>query len=162
MVSDNGTARIKPDGSNARLIQKLKLQPYRQYHVRVRIKTRDFRGTPEIKALAEDGTSLQWANLGFSRRRIGPSITRSLTRRSSVRRISIWESGADSGDLWWDDASIEEVAFLNMVRRPGAPLTVRTAEGKSSRKALTTIICRSQDGERAVAGEFTVYTLRQS
>lgn len=159
VVSENGTARIKPDGSNARLIQKLKLQPYRQYHVRVRIKTRDFRGTPEIKALAEDGTSLQWANLGFQ-------PTQDWTEHHAVFNsqkfsqanlyLGVW--GAESGDLWWDDASIEEVAFLNMVRRPGAPLTVRTAEGKVLQEGTDyDQLADPKMGSEPWLGEFTVY-----
>lgn len=159
VVSENGTARIKPDGSNARLIQKLKLQPYRQYHVRVRIKTRDFRGTPEIKALAGDGTSLQWANLGVQ-------PTQDWTEHHAVFNsqkfsqanlyLGVW--GAESGDLWWDDAAIEEVAFLNMVRRPGAPLTVRTAEGKVLQEGTEyEQLTDPKMGSEPWLGEFTIY-----
>ena len=47
--SDNGAALIlDPKGQNARIVQKLRLTPFRQYHLSVRVKTQDFRGTPEV------------------------------------------------------------------------------------------------------------------
>ena len=39
-------------------------------------------------------------------------------------------AGGPGGALWWDDAAIEEVAFLNLVRRDGAPFSIATADGK--------------------------------
>ncbi|HEX2749571.1 MAG TPA: hypothetical protein VHM91_16295, partial [Verrucomicrobiales bacterium] len=45
--SKDGAAYVKdPGGKNARLTQPVKLQPWRQYHLSVRIKTAAFRGTP--------------------------------------------------------------------------------------------------------------------
>src|SRR6267143_2040632 len=50
---DQGAALIRdPKGKSARIVQKLKLQPFRQYHISVRIKSQEFRGTPEVKILA--------------------------------------------------------------------------------------------------------------
>ena len=46
----------------------------------------------------------------------------SLTNTQVTVYLGCWDG--TTGSLWWDDASIEEVAFLNMVRRPGAPLAV--------------------------------------
>lgn len=159
IVSEDGTARIKPNGSNARLIQKLNLQPHRQYHVRVRIKTRNFRGTPEIKALAEGGASLQWANLGVQ-------PTQDWTEHHAVFNsqkftqvnlyLGVW--GAESGDLWWDDALIEEVAFLNLVRRPGAPLAIRTVDGKVlTEGAEYEQLSDPRMGSEPWQGEYNVY-----
>src|SRR5438477_11023052 len=49
----DGAARIKdPKGKPARIVQKLKLTPFRQYHLSVRVKTESFQGTPEAKVLA--------------------------------------------------------------------------------------------------------------
>src|SRR5206468_12715330 len=33
--------------------------------------------------------------------------------------FGVW--GGTTGSLWWDNATIEEIAFLNLIRRPGAP-----------------------------------------
>src|ERR1043166_8457136 len=43
--ADNGAAIIRdPKSKPARIVQKLKLQPFRQYHVSIRVKAQDFRG----------------------------------------------------------------------------------------------------------------------
>src|SRR4051812_17589063 len=53
VVLENGAALIKdPKGENARMSQKVKLAPFRQYHISVRVRTQEFRGTPEVKVLA--------------------------------------------------------------------------------------------------------------
>src|SRR5947209_6740466 len=62
--ADNGTALIRdPKGKPARIVQRLKLQPFHQYHISIRIKAQDFRGTPEVKVLAGDQT-LNFNSLG--------------------------------------------------------------------------------------------------
>jgi hypothetical protein len=62
----NRTATVTDNPTNARLSRRLKLTPYRHYHVSVQVKTQEFSGKPEIKALA-GGVSLNWTNLGAKR-----------------------------------------------------------------------------------------------
>lgn len=133
VVADNGAARVTdPNGENARLSQKLKVQPFRQYHVSVRVKTQDFKGTPEVKALGANGAQLNWENLGVK-------STQDWTEHHAVFNsqqntevslfLGVW--GGKTGSLWWKDAKLEEVAFMNLARRPGAPLAITTADGKA-------------------------------
>jgi len=135
VVADNGAAHVTgADGKNARLAQKLNLKPWRQYHVSVRVKTQDFHGQPEIKALpAKDGgLSLQWANLGVKPTQDWKEhhvVFNSLEYTDVSLYFGVW--GAGSGSLWWDEAKIEEVAFVNLTRRPGTPLAIKTADGKA-------------------------------
>ena len=135
LVLDHGSARFSDaGGKNVRLVQRLKLQPWRQYHVSVRIKTQDFHGEPMIKALPskDDGRSLQWTNLGVSATqdwKVHHVVFNSLEYTDVGLYFGVW--GAGAGSLWWSDAKIEEVAFLNMTRRPGTPLVVKTADGKT-------------------------------
>jgi hypothetical protein len=42
--------------------------------------------------------------------------------------FGVW--GAGKGTLLWSDPTLEEVAFVNLTRRPGTPLAVTTADGK--------------------------------
>ncbi|MEA3209935.1 MAG: hypothetical protein QOE70_2992 [Chthoniobacter sp.] len=134
IVPDAGTARITDGGGkNARIVQKLKLQPWRQYHVSVRIKTQDFHGQPEIKALPENGggVSLQWNNLGVKPTQDW-TVHHAGFNSQQFTEVSLFFGvwGAGAGSLWWDDATIEEVAFLNMTRRAGTPLVVATTAGE--------------------------------
>jgi hypothetical protein len=130
IVAENGTARIKPDGSNARIAQKLTLAPHRQYHVQVRIKTQDFRGQPEIKVIAPDGRSLQWANLGVQPTQdwtVHHAVFNSMDHKEATLYLGVW--GAEAGSLWWDDAKLEPVALVNLARRPGCPFSLKRADG---------------------------------
>jgi hypothetical protein len=134
IVADQGAARISDAaGRNARLAQKLKLRPWRQYHVSVWIKTQDFHGEPMIKALpaGEGARSLQWTNLDVEPTqdwKLHHAVFNSLEYSDVSLYLGVW--GAGAGSLWWRDAKIEEVAFLDLTRRPGTPLVVKTADGK--------------------------------
>ncbi|MDQ3624084.1 MAG: hypothetical protein M3463_16630 [Verrucomicrobiota bacterium] len=133
VVPDQGTARVNANGQNGRIVQKLKLQPWRQYHVSVRIKTQDLKGAvPEIKAIPADGrvSVLNWDNLGTKPTQdwtTHHAVFNSLEYTDISLFFGTW--GAASGVLWWDDATIEEVAFLNIIRRAGAPLAVAREAG---------------------------------
>lgn len=128
---EDGAARVTdPRGQNARISQKLKVQPWRQYHVTVRVKTQEFKGKPEIKALA-GGRQLNWEDLGTKATQdwtVHHAVFNSLENTEVGLYFGVW--GGSTGSLWWDDATIEPVAFLNMPRRPGTPLTVTTLDGK--------------------------------
>lgn len=139
VVADAGAARIQdPKGKNARIVQKLTLKPYRQYHVSVRIKAKDFRGTPEIKALtpklgtpnpaSDEPSTLIYSQLGAKGTQdwtMHHAILNTLGHTEVNLYFGVWDGGA--GTLWFDDAKIEEVGPLNVVRRAGAPVTVKVA-----------------------------------
>ncbi len=128
---DGGAATVSdPKGENARVSQKLKVQPFRQYHVAVRIKTQEFKGKPEIKAIGARGVMLTWDDLGVKPTQdwtTHHAVFNSLDNSELQLYFGVW--GGKSGSLWWDDAAIEEVAFVNLVRRPGAPLQIVREDG---------------------------------
>ena len=130
IVADNGTALVKdPNGQNARISQKLKLMPFRQYHVSVRVRTQDFRGTPEIKLLAGN-QALNYDTLGVKPTqewKVHHAVFNSLTNTSVQLYLGCW--GARSGSLWFDDTTLEEVGLVNLVRRDGAPLVAKKDNG---------------------------------
>src|SRR5207237_7884477 len=128
VVSNDGAALIKdPHGSNARISQKLKLTPFRQYHLSARVKTQDFRGTPEIKVLA-GGHALNYNSLGVKPTQdwtAHHAVFNSLANTNAQLYAGCW--GGQSGSLWFDDMVVEEVGLVNLVRREGAPLVVGCA-----------------------------------
>jgi hypothetical protein len=128
VAADGGAARVADcAGQNARIVQTLRVSPFRQYHVSVRIKTEGFTGTPEIKALA-GGRSLNFDVLGVQPTQDWTehhAVFNSLENEEVGLYLGCW--GGGDGTLWWDDARIEEVGLLNVLRRPGAPLVVRRA-----------------------------------
>jgi hypothetical protein len=132
VVLENGEARtVDPKGRNARLSQKVKVRPFRQYHIAVRVKTQDFQGEPKIAVLA--------GNREHNHANLGVKPTQDWTEHHAVfnsleaEEVGIYFGcwGGKTGTLAWKDARIEEVGLLNLVRRGGAPLAVKTEDGKA-------------------------------
>ncbi len=130
--ADNGAALIQdPKGQNARIVQKLRLTPFRQYHLSVRVKTQDFRGTAEVKVLAGN-RALNYNSLGVKAAQDWTThhvVFNSLDHSEANLYLGAW--GGGTGSLWFDDAKIEEIGLVNLVRRDGAPLVVKTEAGKT-------------------------------
>ena len=130
VVADQGAARATdPHGQNARIVQKLAVHPFRQYHISVRIKTESFKGTPEIKVLAGE-KSLALNSLGVKPTQDWQThhmIFNSQEQKEVNVYFGCWDG--TTGSLWWKEAQIEEVGFVNLVRRGGAPLVVQREGG---------------------------------
>jgi len=116
-------------GGRARILRRISVRPYRCYRISFWIRTRNFYPSRSFSILLakEDGTLLghysreiglnqEWTRmtLGFN----------SLANRFVDLTIGIWEGR--SGTVWIDDLEIEEVGLLNVLRRPGTPLQVKS------------------------------------
>lgn len=128
---EGGVATIRDPRENSRLTYRLRVAPFRCYHVSVMIRTQEFKGTPEIKALAGDH-SLQFQNLGVARTQDWKEhhvVFNSLENTEVALYFGVWGGGA--GELQWKDWKIEEAGLTNVLRRPGAPCVVEGyVEGK--------------------------------
>ncbi|MEK0448318.1 MAG: hypothetical protein RL088_586 [Verrucomicrobiota bacterium] len=160
VVFENGTARVTdPKEGRARLSAKIKVTPWRQYHISVRIKTEGFRGSPEIKALPEKGASLCHDHLGVKPTQDWQTHHAVFNSQENTQvgiYFGTWD--AQGGSLWWDDAKIEEVAFLNMPRRDGCPLVITTADGKPLAEGTDFEPLRDPLlGTKPYAGEYDVF-----
>jgi hypothetical protein len=129
LVAPDGTIR-DPGGHLARVWQKVKVHPYRQYRVSVRFRTEGVKGTPRIVVLG--GGRM----LNFDPR--GPLATQPFTEQSAVFnslecsevRIAVGVWDGETGVAQFADPRLEEIGLLNVLRRPGAPLVVRTDDGR--------------------------------
>ncbi len=159
VVFENGTARVTDATTNARLVRKLTLAPYRQYHVSVWVKTENFTGKPEIKVLPAGKPSLTWDNLKVKKTMDWTQqhiIFNSQDNTAGDLFFGAW--GGGKGSLWWKDAKLEEVAFVNMPRRPGCPLAIATAEGQALVEGKDFEPLRDPLlGMKPYAGEFDIY-----
>jgi hypothetical protein len=137
VTPDDGAARISdPRDRNCRIVQNVKVSPFRQYRLSVRIKTQDFQGTPEVKVLA-DGQALNFENLGVQPTQDWTTyhcVFNSLEHEEVGIYLGCW--GGGDGTAWYDDATIEEVGLLNVLRRPGAPVVVRLEERGNAGRTL--------------------------
>ncbi|NLH99234.1 MAG: hypothetical protein GX446_07050 [Chthonomonadales bacterium] len=134
--SGQSSLRMESIGKNehrhCRIMQPIKLQPFRQYHVSVFVKTEDLApADPEIKVLSRD-TSRQ---ISFQTFRVERTqdwkrydiVFNSFDQTEANLYLGSWW-GKD-GKLWWDDLSIEEIGLVNVLRRPGCPVTVKGEDG---------------------------------
>jgi len=143
VLPDDGAALVRdPRGQNARIVQKLKLTPFRQYHLSIRVKARDFRGTPEVKVLAGN-RALNFNSLGVKATQDWTThhvVFNSLDHNEANLYVGCW--GGRTGSFWFDDVKLEEVGLLNLVRRDGAPLMVKKDGG--------TAVLEGRDFEKVV------------
>jgi len=127
----DGVATVKDNPKLARFTYSLQLPQYRCYHVSVKIKTEDYTGHPEIKALA-DGRTLQWQNLGVKKTQDWKEhhvVFNTLDHEKVSLYFGVWDGA--KGTLQWKDWKIEEAGLVNVLRRPGAPFTIQGyTEGK--------------------------------
>ena len=120
-----------PAGKNARISQKIHLNPYRQYHLSFRVKTQDFKANLEAKVLVNKA-SLAWQFLGVKTTQ--PWTVHHITFNSQEHTegnlyIGCW--GGTTGKCFIADAKLEETPFTNLLRRGGTPLVVTRENGEA-------------------------------
>ncbi|MEN6577643.1 MAG: carbohydrate binding domain-containing protein, partial [Phycisphaerales bacterium] len=134
-VFHGGKASLRFEGfgrfehGHGRVMQQIEVQPHRCYRVSCWVKTESLEpaNSFHVLVLGEDGRDLapyipdpvapgQWRRIvmGFN----------SLDRDKVNIYAGVWEGKA--GRLWIDDFEVQEVALLNVLRRPGTPVTVRS------------------------------------
>jgi hypothetical protein len=134
-ASHSGKASLRienfggPNAGIARVAQEVRVTPYRCYRVSAWVRTEDAAPASlfSIKAFTPDGRDL----CPFE----PPAPAPTSGWRQVTTAFNSWYSDrielcfgvfeGVSGKVWVDDADIEEVGLMNVVRRAGAPLTVR-------------------------------------
>ncbi len=124
-----------PEGNeagNCRLSQHIQLQPFRQYHISVWLKTENVDlARSEVKVLVLDADR----EISFETFPMKPTqdwtrediVFNSLEHREATLYFGIW--GGKSGRLWWDDLCVAEIGLVNVLRRAGCPVSVRGENG---------------------------------
>jgi hypothetical protein len=113
---------------HARVMQEVNVEPHRCYRVSCMVRTEALEpeGAFHIMVLSPEGRDLapwdpkvpstsDWRQLtmGFN----------SLDCDKVRIYLGVW--GGQSGRFWLDDLKVEEIALLNVLRRPGTPVTVQ-------------------------------------
>jgi hypothetical protein len=138
-ITHNGkiSLRMENIGSNSghhcRIMQPIQLEPHRQYHISVWVKTEGLVGVhPEVKVLATNTDT----SISFQTFHCEPTqdwkrydlCFNSFGYSNGLLYVGSWSG--KSGKLWWDDLRIEEIGLVNVLRRPGCPVTVRGEDGQ--------------------------------
>jgi hypothetical protein len=124
--------RYDPTNGHARAAQTLHLRPFRYYHVSAWVKTEGFESADDcrILALGRDGRNLQQSNLPILRSMPWTKVDvtfNTLDNSDVTFYIGCW--GGKGGTIWWNDVKIEPAGLVNLVRRSGAPFSVKSATG---------------------------------
>lgn len=122
----------KNQNNHCRISQPIKLQAHRQYHVSFWVKTEGFAPSdPEVKVLTADaGRSISFQTFRADKTQDWKHydlVFNSLENTEGRLYLGTWWGKA--GKLWWDDLQIEEIGLVNLLRRPGCPLTMRGEDG---------------------------------
>jgi hypothetical protein len=116
-----------PSSPNARIYYRTRVEPYTLYHVSAWVKTENLQADdyPHITILGNKGSSLNFTNINVPWTTDWKKVDitfNTLDNDTAAFYWGVW--GARNGKIWWDDLLIEEIPFVNMVRRPGAPINV--------------------------------------
>ena len=146
-------------GENARFMVKVKVSPFRHYHASVRIRTQDFKGMPEIKALMPDsGRALIYTYLNAkpTQEWMTHHVTFNSLGATEVNLyFGVW--GAGSGTLWMSDPFLEEAGAVNLLNRPGARPLVVQDDGRVLEDGKNYDWVDPKMGNQPYAGEFEVW-----
>jgi hypothetical protein len=126
-------AKGDPQAGHGRIMRSITVQPFHQYHVSVWVKTRGLEAAGEARCivLTPRGDELTYPKWNISRTQDWTqyhAVFNSLANTQVNVYFGVW--GGGNGSIWWDDARVEEVGFLNVLRREGCPLTVKGEDGK--------------------------------
>ncbi len=125
---ENFTAN--PHG-HGRVMQEIRVKPRRSYRIQIWVKTEELKpaGAFRVQVLAGD-RALAPRQFQISPTADWQKITmvfNSLGFESVRLYAGVW--GGRAGRFWLDDWTIEEVGPLNVLHRPGTPVTVRSDDG---------------------------------
>ena len=117
---------------HCRLMQPVKLQAHRQYRLSFWVKTEKLApADAEVKVLAPGaGRAISFETFhveGTQDWKRYNLVFNSLEYHEGLLYLGSWSG--NQGKLWWDDLQIEEIALVNVLRRPGCPVTVRAENG---------------------------------
>jgi hypothetical protein len=129
----SGVIRNAP--GNGRFHQTLTLIPWRQYHVRLWVKTEAYRGSAPVLEIFDAGDQdksrlYKYLNVSATQDWIRFDATFNSQDSTSVHLyFGVW--GGSAGTIWFDDVSLEETALVYLLRRSGTPLQIYDPETKA-------------------------------
>jgi len=126
---------VEPNGSRCVLTQSVRLQPFRQYRASIWAKSEGLRAHREGVGIgivdAKTKRRITYQNTGVKPDEEWTLHTISFNSLESTEAsFSVGvQWGDEGGRLWLDDFTVEEMGLVNVVRRPGCPVTVRGEDG---------------------------------
>jgi hypothetical protein len=115
------------------------VKPFRQYRIRVWAKTEAYTGGSYIMVTAptekQRNLAETWVRMEETQDWTSSELIVNSLNFNSIR-LYLGCSGGGNGQFWWDDVTIEEIGIHNVLRREGAPVTVRGEDGTVYQEGL--------------------------
>lgn len=125
--------RDKNPSGNVRITQVLNVHPWQQYRVQLWIKSEGVDKNASVRCFVatQSGKRLSFMDLGVAKTQDWRQHTIIFNSQDNDR-VTLFTGmfGGNKGKLWIDDIEVKEAQFLNVLRRPGTPVTVETSAGK--------------------------------
>lgn len=119
---------------HGRIMQELRVRPHRTYRVSLQVKTEGLQPASAFQVTVLAGNrSLAPRTFPVTPTADWQKFTmlfNSLDFDSVRLYAGVW--GGQAGRLWLDDWTVEEVGPLNVLRRPGTPVVVRSEDGATT------------------------------
>jgi hypothetical protein len=125
--------KYDPANGHGRVSQTLHLAKFRNYHLSVQVKTKDFETAANVNILLLAGDrALQYQTLPIQKTMDWKKLDvtfNTLDNSEVTLYLGVW--GGKAGVIWWDDVHIEPAGLFNLVRRAGAPFSVKSEDGQT-------------------------------
>jgi hypothetical protein len=128
--------RLDPHNGMGRAWQDVQVAPRRPYELSFWVRTKDFTAAAKL-AVSVKGIAANGREEFLARRVLGARASQDWTRYSvplntldySHIRFYVGVWGGEQGTFWLDDAQVNALGLMNLVRRDGCPLTVKGQDG---------------------------------
>jgi hypothetical protein len=139
----NGRLSVRQDHTAAgrakpvRMIQKIRVQPWRYYHISVMARTEDCT-SKDFRVFAVAGDPAKGYPLNWQPPEIKPTMdwTRLHATFCSLDNtevgLYVGSYNVRGGTIWWSDVQVEPGGWVNVIRRPSLPLTVTSLDGQTT------------------------------
>jgi hypothetical protein len=163
-------AQHSPQYGHGRISYWTRVKPFTQYHVRAWVRTDALQpaSSINISVLSNAGYNLAYNELSIPSTTDWRAVDFTFNSLEADTVGLYWGTwGAKSGRIWWDDLMFEESAFVNLIRRRGAPLSMsRSVEGPTLTEGTDFDTLRDvRMGNRSYPGDYdrwhTAPTLRR-
>lgn len=117
--------------TNARVTNRAVVKPYTQFHLGAWVKSQNIKFSYrfQMMAIGNKGRTLCFQNIDLAQTTDWKKfdITFNTLDADTINVYwGVW--GPQQGAFWLDDLVFEEIPFMNLIRRPGAPLTIRNID----------------------------------
>jgi len=133
-IFNSGTASLRFENfgnyehGHARIMQEVKVDPHRCYRLSCMVRTESLEpeGAFRIMVLSPDGRNIAPLDPRVPSTSDWREVTMGFNSLGCDRvKIYLGAWGGQSGRFWIDELRVEEVGLLNVLRRPGTPVTVQ-------------------------------------